>query len=111
VDQMAAHLATIRELFDTAESSGIPLWLESGWAIDARLGMVTRPHDDIDVAYPKEREAEYRHLIDELGYSGHEFLDYGFLSWRGGICLDSEPCHRLDGGYSFVGVSCGLLPR
>jgi aminoglycoside 2''-adenylyltransferase len=110
VDQMEAHPAAIQKLFDAAESCGIPLWLESGWAIDARLGRFTRIHDDIDVAYPKEWEIEYRHLIEELGYAGHEFLDYGFLSWRGDLCLDSEACHRMDGAYSFTGFPEGSCP-
>ena len=110
VDAQAAHVAAIRELIDAAESRGIPLWLESGWAIDARLGSITRPHEDIDIAFPQESAAQYRQLIEELGYGGHEFLDYGFLSWRGGVCLDSEPCHRIGGQYSFVDFPAGSCP-
>lgn len=110
MDPIAAHLAAIQELFTAAEARGIPLWLENGWAIDARLGRITRPHGDIDVAYPKEREAEYQCLLDELGYGKHEFADYGFLSWRGDVCLDSEPCHRLEGRYSFEGFPPGSCP-
>ena len=109
-DPIAIHLAAIRDLFDASESRGMPLWLESGWAIDARLGRVTRQHDDIDVAFPKHREDEYRELIESIGYRGHEFLDYGFLSWRGQVCIDSEPCHVVRGGYSFEGFPAGSCP-
>ena len=109
-DLIAIHIAAIRELFEAAESRGMPLWLESGWAIDARLGRITRVHDDIDVAFPKQREDEYRELLESLGYRGHEFLDYGFLSWRGQVCIDSEPCHPIDGGYSFAGFPMGSCP-
>src|SRR5438552_1748485 len=110
VDMIALHIAAIRELFDAAESRGYYLWLENGWAIDARLGRITRAHEDIDIAFPKECEAEYRLLIEDLGYAGHELLDYGFLSWRGGVCLDSEPCHQFDGRYSFEGFPEGSCP-
>lgn len=106
-DSIAVHVAAIRELFDAAESRGMPLWLESGWAIDARLGRITRPHGDFDVAFPKHREDEYRELIESLGYGSHEFLDYGFLSWRGQVLLDSEPSHLFDGAYSFKGFPAG----
>ena len=73
---LGVQVAAIRELFDAAEQIGLPLWLESGWAIDARLGKITRPHDDIDIAFPGERKAEYVALIERLGYSRHEILDY-----------------------------------
>jgi 2''-aminoglycoside nucleotidyltransferase len=110
VDLVAIHLAAIRELFDAAESRGVPLWLESGWAIDAQLGRITRPHDDIDVAFPRLRGDEYVELVESLGYQGHEFVDYGFLSWRGQVCLDSEPCHPVSGGHSFEGFPAGSCP-
>jgi 2''-aminoglycoside nucleotidyltransferase len=101
VETMGSHVAAIRELFDAADARGIPLWLESGWAIDARLGRITRIHDDIDIAFPHDRQADYVALIEELGYGKHEFLDYGFLSRRGAICLDSECCHEVAEGFSF----------
>lgn len=110
LDPIAMHVAAIRELFDAAEALQMPLWLENGWAIDARIGTVTRPHDDIDVAFPKQRENEYRALIESLGYGDREFLDYGFLSWRGQVCLDSEPCHPVADGYSFEGFPMGSCP-
>jgi 2''-aminoglycoside nucleotidyltransferase len=109
-DATAVHVAAIRELFDAAELCGMPLWLVSGWAIDARLGRITRPHDDIDIAFPKQRENEYRELIESLGYGSHEFLDYGFLSWRGAVCIDSEACHLISSGYSFEKFPEGSCP-
>jgi aminoglycoside 2''-adenylyltransferase len=109
-DLVATHLAAIRELFDAAEARGMPLWLENGWAIDARLGRITRPHDDVDVAFPKHREGEYREFLESLGYGGHEFLEYGFLSWRGQVCIDSEPCQLVRGGYSFEGFPADSCP-
>jgi hypothetical protein len=59
----ALHLHYIELIFNTALSQGIKLWLESGWAIDARLGRVTRVHEDIDIAYPQEHHDVYVKLL------------------------------------------------
>lgn len=111
MDVQGAQLAAIRELFEVAESRGIPLWMENGWAIDARLGRITRPHEDIDIAFPEALRPEYLDLIESLGFGAHEFLDYGFLSWRGAVCLDSEPCVEAEGGHSFPGFPAGCCPQ
>ena len=42
-----AHIALIHDLFAETEEKNLPLWLESGWAIDAKLQEITREHDDI----------------------------------------------------------------
>lgn len=57
-DLTQRHLVVIRDLFTAAEQRSLPLWLENGWAIDARLRRVTRDHEDIDVVYPQQRETE-----------------------------------------------------
>lgn len=100
----------IQRLFTEAENKGIPLWLESGWAIDARLGSITRAHGDIDVAYPKDKETSYFELLQYLGFDRHETMDYGFLSWQGDILLDSEPCYEANGQYSFTTFPEGACP-
>lgn len=106
----AEHIAAIRELFDAAEERDLLLWLENGWAIDARLGRITRDHEDIDVAFPKEREDDYLSLIESLGYARHESTDYGFLRWRGEVLLDSEPCWKKAGEYGFENFPTGSCP-
>lgn len=100
----------IRTLLDAAERHGIPLWLEGGWAIDARLGRITRAHEDIDIAFAAEHEAAYRDLIHMLGCDRHEEMDYGFLSWRDDVLLDSEPCVLRDGEYNFEDFPGGSCP-
>jgi aminoglycoside 2''-adenylyltransferase len=107
---ISQHLQAIRALFDAAEGRGIPLWLENGWAIDARLGVVRREHGDIDVAYPKDREGDYLDLLRTLGYGPRQDTDYGFLCSNGDILLDSEPCHQTGGGYGFAGFPPGACP-
>jgi len=45
-----------------------------------------------------------------LGFDKHEFTDYGFLSWRGCILLDSEPCFEIHGEYNFKHFPPGSCP-
>jgi aminoglycoside 2''-adenylyltransferase len=52
------QIEVIKKLFTASELCDIPLWLGSGWAIDARLGEITREHGDIDIAFPSEKREE-----------------------------------------------------
>ena len=106
----AEQTAIIRTLFEEAERRDILLWLESGWAIDALLGRITREHEDIDIAFAKNQEAAYRELIERFGFGKHEVMDYGFLSWRGRVLLDSEPCFEINGEYNFEHFPTGSCP-
>jgi aminoglycoside 2''-adenylyltransferase len=109
---VGAHVHAIEELFEAAEEHDLPLWLESGWAIDARMGRVTRAHADVDIAFPDQRRDDYIDLLDRLRYGAHEFLEYGFLSLRGEVLLDSEPCFpAYDQGYGFPGFPSGSCPH
>ena len=104
------QVEAIKTLFAEAESQGILLWLESGWAIDARLGKITRDHEDIDVAFPDNRRSHYLELIKLLGYDRYQEMDFGFLTWKDEILLDSEPCFRLNGDYNLKGFPSGTCP-
>ncbi|MBV6621289.1 aminoglycoside nucleotidyltransferase ANT(2'')-Ia, partial [Acinetobacter baumannii] len=42
-------VALIHQILAAADERNLPLWIGGGWAIDARLGRVTRKHDDIDL--------------------------------------------------------------
>ncbi|MEG3850547.1 hypothetical protein QT971_25680 [Microcoleus sp. herbarium19] len=53
------HIALIHHLFTAAETINLPLWLQGGWAIDGKLHRITREHEDIDVAFPADRQAEF----------------------------------------------------
>jgi hypothetical protein len=37
------------DLLQLFESSGIEVWLDRGWGVDALLGTQTRPHKDVDI--------------------------------------------------------------
>ena len=104
------HIEIIKKLMSSSEEAGIPLWLESGWAIDARLGRVTREHEDIDIAFPSERQRDYVRLAESLGFGNYEQMDYGFLMSMEKVLLDSEACVCVDGEYTFEGFPKGSCP-
>src|SRR5687767_7729424 len=86
------HISLIHEILAAAEEQGLPLWLESGWAIDARLGKITREHDDIDLAIPIDRYDQFMSTLQTFGSGKVEKTDYGFLVHVRNILLDCEPC-------------------
>ncbi len=46
------HAQDVLHIVTLLEESGIPVWLDGGWGIDALVGEQTRPHDDLDVVIP-----------------------------------------------------------
>nr|WP_295927692.1 aminoglycoside nucleotidyltransferase ANT(2'')-Ia [uncultured Dyadobacter sp.] len=109
-ESTALHIHFIELIFSAAASQGIKLWLESGWAIDARIGRITRVHEDIDIAYPQEHHDAYVGLLTDLGFSGFEQLDYGFLMSQNGVLIDSEPCSKIGMEYELPGFPAGSCP-
>ena len=61
------HIELIHQLFSEADQIDMPLWLQGGWAIDAKLNHITREHEDIDIAYPGDRNTDFLALLDSLG--------------------------------------------
>ncbi|MEO5940689.1 MAG: aminoglycoside adenylyltransferase, partial [Candidatus Limnocylindrales bacterium] len=45
-----AQLAAIGRLDTMFDRAGVEYWIFGGWAVDFRVGAVTRDHDDIDIA-------------------------------------------------------------
>ncbi|MBY8893099.1 aminoglycoside nucleotidyltransferase ANT(2'')-Ia, partial [Acinetobacter baumannii] len=72
------QVALIHQILAAADERNLPLWIGGGWAIDARLGRVTRKHDDIDLTFPGERRGELEAIVEMLGGRVTEELDYGF---------------------------------
>jgi lincosamide nucleotidyltransferase A/C/D/E len=42
------------DLCATLEVSGVEIWIDGGWGVDALLGEQTRPHRDLDIAIQKK---------------------------------------------------------
>ena len=106
-----AQIPMIHEILGMADAQGMPIWLESGWAIDARLVRITREHDDIDLAVPQERFADFRQWLKSLGCGPFEDTEYGVLVRVGGTLLDCEPCVQFHGVSELDGVPLGSRPR
>jgi phosphorylcholine metabolism protein LicD len=47
-DSQQIQLQIIRQVTTLLQGAAIPHWLFGGWAIDFRLGEITRIHDDIE---------------------------------------------------------------
>jgi lincosamide nucleotidyltransferase A/C/D/E len=56
------------ELVDLLERSGIAVWLDGGWGVDALVGRQTRPHDDLDLVAELSDVPELQSLLAERGY-------------------------------------------
>jgi aminoglycoside 2''-adenylyltransferase len=104
------HITLIHRLFAAAETINLPLWLQGGWAIDGKLDRITREHQDVDVAFPADRRAEFISLLQSLGGSAIEETDYGFLITLDGILVDCEPCLRSGENYELEGLPGGTCP-
>jgi aminoglycoside 2''-adenylyltransferase len=104
------HIALIHRLFAAAETINLPLWLQGGWAIDGKLHRITREHQDVDVAFPAERRAEFISLLRSLGGDTIEDTDYGFLITVDGVLVDCEPCVQIGENYELEGLPPATCP-
>jgi aminoglycoside 2''-adenylyltransferase len=103
-------LELIFGLMAGAERDGYCIWLQGGWAVDARLGRITREHGDIDLAVPRDRLDDFWQLLKMHDCGPVEHTDYGFLVQVAGHLLDCEPCEPVDGGYEVEGCVKGACP-
>jgi 2''-aminoglycoside nucleotidyltransferase len=106
----ALHIELIHQLFSAADKLNLPLWLQGGWAIDAKLNRITREHEDIDIAYPGDRTTDFLELLYSLGGVITEQTSYGFLAKMQGVLLDCEPCIRIGDNYELEGLPLGTCP-
>lgn len=56
------------DVLEHLQASGIPAWLDGGWAVDALLGEQTREHDDLDLVTRLEDSARIENVLAERGY-------------------------------------------
>ncbi len=61
-------LADVVELYRELDKRGILIWIDGGWAVDAALGMQTRPHADADIVIQTKDVAALREFLEERGY-------------------------------------------
>lgn len=63
------HAADAMALYTLLTGSGVRVWLDGGWGIDALLGEQTRPHKDLDALVP----------LDDLAVLAAALADGGFV--------------------------------
>lgn len=78
------------ELLSLFEEAGIEVWLDGGWAVDALLGVQTRPHKDVDIIV---RVSDLPALIDLLGNRGFHIQPDGTQS---NFVLADDYGHEVD---------------
>jgi lincosamide nucleotidyltransferase A/C/D/E len=61
-------------VLDTLHRGGWRAWLDGGWGVDALLGEVTRPHDDVDLVVELAALPAVLDALATLGFSVTENL-------------------------------------
>lgn len=56
------------ELYRALDESGVAIWIDGGWAVDAVVGRQTRPHNDLDIAVEAKSLDALQQLLAERGY-------------------------------------------
>jgi lincosamide nucleotidyltransferase A/C/D/E len=56
-------------LVDLLERSGLQVWLDGGWGVDALLGEQVREHDDLDLVCPLADSDRVSAVLGEAGYT------------------------------------------
>jgi CubicO group peptidase (beta-lactamase class C family) len=62
------QLAALAEVADMLGRERIEYWLLGGWAVDFHLGLVTREHDDVDLAVWRRDGAAIASLLGAAGW-------------------------------------------
>jgi lincosamide nucleotidyltransferase A/C/D/E len=70
--EMTAEALT--DLLQLFEKTGIEVWLDGGWAVDAVVGQQTRPHKDVDIIL---RVSDLPKLRENLRSRGFEIQQGG----------------------------------
>jgi lincosamide nucleotidyltransferase A/C/D/E len=48
------------DVYGTFERSGIRIWIDGGWGVDALLGKQSRAHKDLDITIQQQDLAKFR---------------------------------------------------
>lgn len=58
----------VAELYRTLDQTGIAIWIDGGWAVDAVARRQTRSHNDLDIAVEARTLDALRQFLAERGY-------------------------------------------
>jgi|ERR671925_1077407 hypothetical protein len=110
MDELASHqlsaLGGLHELLDRAQ---LDYWLFGGWAVDFYGGMVTRAHDDVDIAVWLKDVSRIAEVLEADGWTHAPSPDDdgGTGYERAGVRLELTYLARDDDGEVYIPLSDG----
>lgn len=105
------QLSALAETHNLLTRSGIDYWLFGGWAVDFRVGSITRPHDDIDLAVWLDDRDRIAHLLEGEGWkhAPDPDEDGGTGYERAAVRLELTFVVRDPGGEVYVPLRAGRV--
>jgi lincosamide nucleotidyltransferase A/C/D/E len=82
----------VMDLYVKLDNTGIKIWIDGGWGVDALLGEETRTHEDIDIVIQKKDLLKLRRILKRKGYKDIEQFDT--TSWN--FILGNNKGHKVD---------------
>jgi len=58
----------VLRFYQQCSDTGITVWIDGGWAVDALIGQQTRDHSDLDIAVQQCDLARLRTMLEAAGY-------------------------------------------
>lgn len=83
---------SVVEFWTVATAQGLNICIDGGWAVDALLGLQTRPHDDLDIALPASQRAKLCQILEARGFVKVDRPD----SWEHNFVYDNGMGQVLD---------------
>lgn len=100
-------LRDVLEVLQAAQASGLTVWVDGGWGVDALLGRQTRPHGDLDLALAVGDAVAFEDALTTLGYGrcGEESATpWNYLMVRsGGSVVDLHLIELDEAGNGVLG--------
>ncbi len=91
-------------LYKELDASGIQIWIDGGWSVDALLEKQLRPHNDLDIAIQWKDVPKLREMLSVQGFKqikedsqwnfvlgdgkGHEIDVHAFVYDENGVVVD-----------------------
>ena len=89
---LAVTGADVLAFLDRLKVQGIEVWIDGGWAVDACLGVQTRPHSDLDIVIGERHVGAADRLLRAAGYGPVARDDT--RAWN--YVLGDEAGHEID---------------
>ena len=106
------QLSALARVTDALEEAGLDYWLFGGWAVDFYAGLITRVHDDLDLAVWLEDLPRIVELLQAEGWRHvpHDDEDGGTGYERGAVRLELTYLVRDADGRIFLPLRDRRVP-